>query len=261
MFNGYLNIVRTNYQGGHHGHSPAHFIKETLIGLGTFGYGNKVIDSSKSSSDLFERFEEILRVVLPPSLGFKRLHIRIPEVVLSTSSGDFSLDAVSGGIASLIDIAWQIFMYEPTDSDFAVTIDEPENHLHPELQRTVLTSLLTAFPQAQFICATHNPFIVTSVPDSTVYVMRYDDKQRVSGEVLRTADRSGTSNEVLRDVLGLDSTSPLWVEKALQELVRYFAGKELNESSVEDLRSKLAELGLAKLMAPVLARLIEVQSE
>ena len=94
----------------------------------------------------------------------------MPEVLLETKSGVFSLDAVSGGIASIIDMAWQIFMYSPYRESIVVTIDEPENHLHPELQQIILPCFVKAFPNAQFIVATHNPFIISSVKHSFVYV-------------------------------------------------------------------------------------------
>jgi predicted ATPase len=142
--------------GAHHPWTPNYFIKETLIALATFGYGNAVVDANLEYLELFNRFEDILALVLPPTLGFEKISVRIPEVVLQTKSGQFSLDAVSGGVASIIDIAWQILMYSPGDEEFVVTIDEPENHLHPELQRTFLPSLLKAFPNVQFVAASHN---------------------------------------------------------------------------------------------------------
>jgi energy-coupling factor transporter ATP-binding protein EcfA2 len=145
-FSAYLDIVRSRYYGVGHQRTPNHYMKETLIALAAFGYGNEVIDKNSESLAIYEGFENVLRTVLPPSLGFMRLSVRLPEVVLITRSGDFSLDAVSGGISALIDLAWQIFMYASSDTSFAVTIDEPENHLHPELQRTVLGTFLSAFP-------------------------------------------------------------------------------------------------------------------
>ena len=54
-------------------------------------------------------------------------------------------------------------------------MDEPENHLHPSLQRSVIPGLLDAYPQAQFVVATHNPFVVTSVRDSNVVVLGFVD--------------------------------------------------------------------------------------
>src|ERR1039457_5907615 len=107
-FNTYTEIVRSRHSGGHHNRTPNYYMKETLITLAAFGYGNSVINPDPESLETFDGFQEVLRNILPPSLGFLRLNVRLPEVVLVTRSGDFSLDAVSGGIASIIDLAWQI---------------------------------------------------------------------------------------------------------------------------------------------------------
>lgn len=258
-YNAYLEIIRSRYYGGHHQRTPNYYMKETLIALAAFGYGNQVIDQDLESLATFEGFQDVLRTVLPPSLGFIRLAVRLPEIVLVTRSGDFSLDAVSGGISSIIDLAWQVFMYASADTPFAVTLDEPENHLHPELQRSVLATLLRAFPNIQFVCATHNPFVVTSVPDSHVYALRYGDDHRVVSEFLSSADRSGTSNEVLRDVLGLPSSSPTWVEQKLADVGTALSEKELTPHLVEELRERLEGAGLERFVPAVLAKLAERQ--
>jgi energy-coupling factor transporter ATP-binding protein EcfA2 len=254
-FNTYTDIVRARYYGHHHQRTPSYFMKETLIALAAFGYGNDVIDQDAESLATFSGFQEVLHQILPPSLGFVRLAVRLPEVVLVTQSGDFPLEAVSGGIASLIDLAWQIFMYASSNTPLAVTIDEPENHLHPELQRTVLGTFLSAFPNVQFICATHNPFIVTSVPDSHTYALRYGADHRVRSELLSAVDRSGTSNETLRDILGLPSSSPTWVEQTLQEIERSLSNRELSEELIAELQDRLRGLGLERFIPATLARL------
>ena len=254
-FNTYMDIVRTRYYGAHHQRTPNYYMKETLIALAAFGYGNQIIERDVESLEIFEGFQDVLRIVLPPSLGFLRLSVRLPEVVLITKSGDFSLDAVSGGISSLIDMAWQVFVYATSVTPFVVTIDEPENHLHPELQRTVLGTFLSAFPKIQFICATHNPFIVTSVVESNTYALRYGDDHRVSSQILTSVDRSGSSNEVLRDVLGMPSSSPKWVETSLRDIDMALASQELTPQLVSDLRDRLTAVGLERFIPASLARL------
>jgi len=254
-FGMYMDIVRSRYYGSSHQHTPNYHMKETLIALAAFGYGNEVIDRDSESLATFVGFEQVLRTVLPPSLGFVRIAVRLPEVVLVTRSGDFSLDAVSGGISSLVDLAWQLFMYASPDTEFVATIDEPENHLHPELQRTILPTFLRAFPHVQFICATHNPFIVTSVPDSNTYALKYGDDHRVITELLTAIDRSGSSNEVLRDVLGLPSSSPTWVEHNLQEVEQLLSGRDLTPELLAELRGRLKQLGLERFVPDALARL------
>ena len=136
----------------------------------------------------------------------------------------FSLDAASGGIAALMDVAWQIYMRSRSDETFTVLIDEPENHLDPSLQRSILPGLLTAFPQVQFIVATHNPFVVTSVRDSNVLVLNFVDGSVVSTK-LDDVDRSATANKVLTDVLGVPFPVPLWVEDEVRENCKLRPGR------------------------------------
>ncbi len=163
--------------------SPQFSIKAGLFGLALHGYGNSNTRAGHSESrQLFEEYQRILRTILPPTLGFRRFRLRESEIILVTESGNFTFESISGGIAALIDLAWQIFIFPYSDNGCVVTIDEPENHLHPEIQRTLLPNLLSAFPKVQFVVTTHNPFIITSVPSSLVYVLRTsgEKKKRVN---------------------------------------------------------------------------------
>lgn len=261
VFAQYLSLVRTRFGGGHTQWSPQHYMKETLIALATFGYGNVAVEADPESARIFEDFQEVLRKMLPPTLGFKRITVRIPEVVLETDTGNFSIDALSGGAAAVIDLAWQVFMYQPSGSEFVVTLDEPENHLHPELQQRVLADLVSAFPTVQFVVATHSPFIVGSVPDSHVYVLGYDHTKRVNSTLLDTVNRAGTANEILRDVLGLAFTMPIWVESKLENLVERYSTQDFTEETLAALREEMAMLGLGKHIPQTISKLAEQKDQ
>ena len=159
--------------------SATSLIKETLASLAIFGHGNKSVVANNTAKELFEGYVNILKIVLPTKLGFENISVDIPEVILRTKTGDFPIDAVSGGIASIIDITWQLYMFADTSESFVALIDEPENHLHPELQKSFLGNLIRAFPNVQFIVATHNPFMITSQKDSNVYVLNYNEQHKV----------------------------------------------------------------------------------
>lgn len=210
IFETYLSELRNRYAPNARVQSPSHRLKQALVSLATFGYGNEAVIKNEEAIQTFEGFQKILRIVLPPKLGFNKIIVKVPDVILDTKSGEFSFDAVSGGVAALIDIAWQVFMYSLLRERFVVVIDEPESHLHPELQQRIMPNLLEAFPQAQFIVASHNPFVVSSIQDSNVYVLDYDESNRVNSTLLDLVNKAGTSNDILRDVLGIDTTSPLW---------------------------------------------------
>ncbi len=203
----------------------------------------------------FEGFSEVLSQVLPADLGFHRIAIRMPEAILETETGDFSIDAASGGIAALMDVAWQIYMRSRSDDAFTVLMDEPENHLHPSLQRSVLPGLLAAFPETQFIVATHNPFVVTSVRDSNVIVLDFIDG-RVNSTTLADVDRSGTANQVLTDVLGVPFPVPLWVEDEVDKIVNSVKDEDLSADLLARLRTQLNAIGLGDLFPQVVDRLL-----
>ena len=256
LFEIYLNALRNFYTPRPRA-LPIFQIKQALISLATFGYGNEVVQPNQEAIDVFEGFQNVLRTVLPESLGFESFEILMPEVVLKTRSGEFSFDAVSGGVSALIDISWQLLMRSRIDERFAVIIDEPENHLHPELQRAVLPNLLKAFPDAQFIVATHNPFVVSSVPESNVYVLDYTTERKVVSTVLDMVNKAGTSNEILRDVLGLSNVMPLWVETRVEEIVRKYSAEELNEAVLRLIKADMSEIGLGDLFPEALTRVLE----
>jgi AAA domain, putative AbiEii toxin, Type IV TA system len=50
-----------------------------------------------------------------------------------------------------------------------VLIDEPELHLHLDLQYQIMPLLTELFPKIQFIVATHSPAVISSIRNATVY--------------------------------------------------------------------------------------------
>lgn len=261
LFEHYVQNMRQFHRPQATVESPSYRLKAALISLATFGYGNEAVQRNPEAVETFEGFQEVLRKVLPEDLGFQKLSIRLPDVVLECTSGDFSLDAASGGVAAIVDMSWQVFMkslIEP--ARFVVLSDEPENHLHPRLQRSLLPGMLEAFPEAQFIVSTHNPFVVTSVPDSAVYVLDFVDN-RVRSELLEEVDRTGSANQILMDVLGVSAPLPLWVEKRIAEVVEQLESAEVSEATLLEAREKLSELGLRAAFPEVVERVDEARRD
>lgn len=237
--------------------SATSLIKETLASLAIFGYGNQSVVPNETARKLFEGYVDILKIVLPPKLGFENISVNIPEVMLCTKTGDFPIDAVSGGISSIIDITWQLYMFAETSESFVALIDEPENHLHPELQKSFLGNLIKAFPNVQFIVATHNPFMITSQKDSNVYVLNYNEQHKVYSCKLDYVNRAGTSNAILRDVLGIDSTMPTWAIEALDSIIEKYSNLAFSKNNLGLLRDELSSIGLADYIPESIAQIAE----
>lgn len=263
LLDSYMNEVRSRYSAKSKAPSASLRIKEALVSLATFGYGNQAVVRNQEAIDVFESFENVLMQILPESLGFKKIIIRIPEVVLDTTSGEFSFDALSGGVSAIIDMAWQIHMASQVFGNFIVVIDEPENHLHPTLQKTLLPNFLKAFPRTQMIVATHNPLMVSSVPESNVYVLNYNNEtvRRVRSTRLDLVNRAGSSNEILREVLGLEHTKPIWVEKRIDALVQNFAGEPIGPEQLRRLKQEMEELGLGHLFPETISRVLSSSND
>lgn len=278
-YNNYFSENVQRLQGGHTQFSPIYRLKESLISMATFGAGNEFVEPNPAALKAYLDFEQVLKHLLPESLGFEKISIRTPDVVLSTRTGDFLLDSSSGGIMAIVDLAWQIHLFSlsisPLNGDrtFVVTIDEPENHLHPLMQRSLIGDLLAAFPTAQFVIATHSPFMVSSVKDSNVYVLNYDQDddtsetseefgmivergRKVVSQKLDTINRAGTASEILREVLGLPATIPEWVEEGIKEVVNEFRGAAITEVTLRSFRERLETLGFAELYPQALSDLV-----
>lgn len=234
-------------------------IKEQLLGLGYRGDAGEIREPDSLARELFLGFEERLEEVLPDDLGFRSLEVRqSSEVVLETGSGDFSLEAVSGGISALITITWIVYLQEwVAEGEYYVLIDEPENHLHPEIQKSIMPSLVESFDNARFIVATHSPLVVGSVRDSTTFALAFDETGKVQSEELDFETQLGSANEVLEDVLGLDSTHPYWSDEVVLRLLDEHLGEELSAEDLRDLNESLEELGLSHRIDEALIGLVE----
>lgn len=249
----YFSEVSQRYNNSYSQFSPTYRMKEAIVSMATFGPGNEYVTENPESRRIFKEFEAALRIVLPEDIGFRRLSVRIPDVVLETESGDFVIDAASGGIMSLIDLTWQVFLYSQGKSEYVVILDEIENHLHPSMQRTILRSMVRAFPAAQFIVATHSPFIVSSIEEAKVYVLRHDEPdagiaapRSVSSLLLDQISKAGNASEILRTALGVPVTTAVWVEDALREISSDYSIAELTEGNLKELRRRLEAAGLAE---------------
>lgn len=235
-----------------------YYIKETLLNWAMGGNGNEFIEPDPELRSHFKGFESVLRRILPVTLGFEGISIRNYEIVLITKTGEFMIDAVSGGISAIIDLGWQIFNYTGQNSEsITVLIDEIENHLHATLQRSILPSIISAFPNVQFIVSTHSPLIVGSVKDSNVYAFRYNEYNKIYNEYLDLVNKAKNANEILNEVLGVPFTMPIWVEDSLNKIVEKYSNANVSPEIFKAMRAELRELGLENLMPTAMDKTIE----
>ena len=98
--------------------------------------------------------------------------------------------------------------------------------------------------------------MVTSVPDSNVYVLSYNNFNKVESSKLDLVNRSGTSNEILREVLGVETTMPLWAENKLSQIIGQYSGQPLTERSLRGIKKALSDIGLDDLFPEALDKVM-----
>lgn len=248
---------------GSNSNSVSYIIKSLLI---NWAYqGNKLINNENivinnpdaKYNKFFEDFNKILKKLLPQNLKFERLEIRDVEVLLICNNGEseFILEQASGGVSSIIDLAWQIYMFSTDDNNkFTVIIDEIENHLHPSLQREILPNLTEAFPLARFIVSTHSPLVIGSVKNSSVYALIYNEKQKVISKKLDLKNKAQNASEILIEALGVPFTMPIWMEENFKEITKKFSEHDIFD--FDTLRNELSKIGLEHLLPLTLKEII-----
>lgn len=92
---------------------------------------------------------------------------------------------------------------------------------------------------------------------SNVFVLNYSDNNKVFSCQLDYINRAGTSNAILRDVLGIDSTLPIWAEKTLNDIVTKYSRSALNNATLAALKQDLTEIGLSDYIPVSIARVVE----
>lgn len=243
LYSAYFSELWQRFSGSYSAKSPMLQMKEALIAAAVYGEGNSSVTPNPEAAEVWAGFNEVLRALLPEELAFETLLVRSPELVLVTRDGEYLIDAVSGGVSALLETGWQIFLRSRESPVFTVRWDEPENHLHPQMQRQILPRLLDAFPGLTFVVATHSPFIVTAVPDSHIYALS-PSEGGVDSRSVDAVTRAGSAETILRDVLGVPTSIPLWAEDRLDGLLQEVAAAGASPALVRSLYEELVRLGL-----------------
>ena len=113
------------------------------------------------------------------------------------------------------------------------------------MQRSLLPILPEAFPNASFIIATHSPLIIGSVKDSKTYVLKNTgEKNEIISLELDIKKKSGSANDLLREVLGVPISIPIWAEEELDKIIKKYSETPLNEENYSKLMNELKQFDL-----------------
>ena len=163
---------------------PAKNLVKYMVHLKTQQAYARQAGDSKVETDIqnwFNRFEDALGTLIEDeNIRLEYDYKNYNFLIHKTGRLPFGFNELSDGYSSVIQIMTGImlrmeqnWLLKGTLSEYnfegIVLIDELETHLHIELQKKILPFLTKFFPRVQFIISTHSPYILTSVPNATIF--------------------------------------------------------------------------------------------
>lgn len=147
---------------------------DKLQGESFFKLLNSLMDSIFLDSEAAQ-FVEVERRTLTPY--FKSHEFLVP-ISITNLGYQYILKRMVSIIHNVIESGFQSKKYS-NDIHLIpgfLLIDEPESHLHPELQKRIIPTLRELFPNIQIICTTHSPFIIASAGDDAKFFVTKKDE-------------------------------------------------------------------------------------
>lgn len=158
----------------------------------------------------------------------------------------YSIEMLSDGyktsLAMVMDIAIRMVEANPDTGADALTtsgivlIDEIELHLHPSWQQRILRDLRKTFPNVQFICTTHSPQVLSTVPPESIRTISE------SGVIATTHCKTygAESKRILEELMGVESRPPIHKEE-LREFISITDAGDWSSPRYVELRNLLEQ--------------------
>jgi hypothetical protein len=206
----------------------------------------------------FKALEEVLRVLSPAT---ETLRVGPPRRLflgegrdrptLLVGNQEVPVALASAGVRRVLALAyllvWSWYEHRVTakllgrtpEDRFVILFDEPETHLHPRWQRTIVPSMLAALDPLrdtrgttpQVIIATHAPLVLASI--GPLFSHELDElfhlelvKDRVVLEKGGWATQGDVSDWLLSDVFGLEQARSLEAEAAIEAAEAFMRGEK-----------------------------------
>lgn len=225
----------------------------------------------------FEALEAVLRVLSPPNEPLKagppqRLFVGEgrdrPTLLVGAQTVPVAL--ASAGVRRMLALAYFLvwawhehreaakLLGKVAENRVVILFDEPETHLHPRWQRTVLPSLLAAIEKLsgnsdkhpQMLIATHSPLVTASL--EPMFDAAQDDLIHLSlqeGHVVAHqggwATQGDATNWLVSETFGLEQARSVEAEQAIEAAEALMRGEPLQQegfAASSEIHAKLQRL-------------------
>ena len=135
-------------------------------------------------------------------------------------------------------------LFKLDTKDSIILIDEPERSLYPDMQMDLMEYYKNLAPEAQFIVATHSPFIAASFEPDERFILYFDKQGKVA--VRRGNSPIGDDpNDILENDFGINYINKHGQKKYEEYLELkqqiYFEKDEIKKKKISEKLEKLGE--------------------
>ena len=193
--------------------------------------------------------QEAVNHILEKNTGWKNIIYKQKAkaiVAQNENFGELSVIQLSDGIRNMIglvaDIAYRAVKLNPhlenapKQTPGIVLIDEVDMHLHPKWQQTVLTDLISAFPNIQFIVTTHSPQVLSTVKREQIRILGDNVVSTPS-----THSFGEDSSVLLAELMNVSPLPPLEIVEKRKEYQRLIEDREYESPRAKELQKELIE--------------------
>ena len=215
---------------------------------------NGLLQNPKKLSSEFEKWQkdnpnklEDFATVFNPIL--EKLHLEVDlvdtqfAIPIRNKRNDeiIAIQDTSTGTKGLLLSMLPLFKLDTKDS--IILIDEPERSLYPDLQMELMEHYQNLAPEAQFIVATHSPFIAASFEPEERFILSFDEKGKVV--VNRGTSPIGDDpNDMLHNDFGVNYINKYGQEKQAEYIdLKQKMYLENDETIKKEYAEKLEKIG------------------
>jgi ABC-type cobalamin/Fe3+-siderophores transport system ATPase subunit len=150
--------------------------------------------------DPLEKYKNVFSLLLSPK-KLEDIPLSNPMIQYSDNGQILPIESLSSGEREVFTVVFDLLLHEP--SDCIIFFDEPEVHLHPELNFRLLRALETVGERNQFVFCTHSPDIITQSLNHTVVFIkpRYEDENQAVSVTIQ--EEKATALSLLGQNLGV----------------------------------------------------------
>lgn len=117
--------------------------------------------SNKNLEDAINKFKEISGHSLKLDFIDNYLPFKKASLVVETSSNmQIDLASLGSGYEMIFSLIYSFYMSKQSGKKLIILIDEPELHLHPNLQEKFVDFILEISKESQVILTTHSPLLI-----------------------------------------------------------------------------------------------------